>query len=202
MESYTDISDVYRHEGYRGLFKGLGPNLIGVVPARAINFFVYGNGKRIISDKFNDGIEAAWVHLTAAAVAGIATSTFTNPIWLIKTRLQLDRERNHPISRRRYRNSVDCLKQVLRDEGVSGLYKGLSASYLGVSESALQWVLYERIKSFFRKRRELKYVNAGDGGRYDQIGQWAGTLTAAGAAKLFAAILTYPHEVWCSSFKI
>lgn len=74
-------------EGPRALFKGLGPNLIGVVPARAINFYAYGNGKKIISQNFNNGQESAWVHLTAAACAGIVTGTATNPIWLVKTRL-------------------------------------------------------------------------------------------------------------------
>ena len=36
--------------------------------------------------------------------------------------------------------------QILRVEGIRGLYKGLSASYLGVSESTIQWVLYEQFK--------------------------------------------------------
>jgi hypothetical protein len=30
----VDGSDVYRFEGFRALFKGLGPTLSGVVPAR------------------------------------------------------------------------------------------------------------------------------------------------------------------------
>jgi len=32
---------------------------------------------------------------------------------------------------------------ILRKEGLPGLYRGLSASYLGVSEGVIQWVLYE-----------------------------------------------------------
>ena len=81
--------DIYREESSRALFKGLGPTLVGVVPARSINFFTYGNGKRIIADNFNDGRENSWVHLSAAALAGIVTGTATNPIWVVKTRLQL-----------------------------------------------------------------------------------------------------------------
>ena len=41
--------DIYREGSSRNLFKGLGPTLVGVVPARSINFFTYGNGKRIFS---------------------------------------------------------------------------------------------------------------------------------------------------------
>lgn len=32
---------------------------------------------------------------------------------------------------------------IIKKEGIRGLYRGLSASYLGVSEGVIQWVLYE-----------------------------------------------------------
>ncbi|TVY62753.1 putative mitochondrial carrier, partial [Lachnellula suecica] len=90
-ETFQILGSVHKLEGWRALFKGLGPNLIGVVPARSINFFVVGNGKRVIAEYGNNGREDAWVVLCAAALAGVVTSTVTNPIWLIKTRLQLDK---------------------------------------------------------------------------------------------------------------
>jgi hypothetical protein len=71
------------------LFEGLVPTLISVIPACSINFFMYGNGKQVIADWFNGGHENFYVHLCAGAIAGIATATATNPIWVVKTRLQL-----------------------------------------------------------------------------------------------------------------
>ena len=38
------------------------------------------------------------------------------------------------------------IKQIFREEGIRGFYKGLTASYLGVTEGTIQWVLYERLK--------------------------------------------------------
>ncbi len=32
---------------------------------------------------------------------------------------------------------------IVKKEGVVGLYRGMSASYLGVTEGVIQWVLYE-----------------------------------------------------------
>jgi solute carrier family 25 protein 33/36 len=32
---------------------------------------------------------------------------------------------------------------ILKQDGIRGLYKGLSASYIGVSEGVIQWTLYE-----------------------------------------------------------
>lgn len=143
-ETGTILASIPRVEGWRALFKGLGPNLVGVVPARAINFFAYGNGKRLYAQWLNNGQEGAGIHLLAAATAGVITGTATNPIWLVKTRLQLDKQ-NAVGGRRQYRNALDCVRQTIRTEGIRGLYRGLSASYLGVSESTLQWVLYEQV---------------------------------------------------------
>jgi solute carrier family 25 protein 33/36 len=199
-ETFQILHSIYKHEGPRALFKGLGPNLIGVVPARAINFYVYGNGKRILSNYlgYHDSMRTPWgIHLGAAAIAGMATGTATNPIWLIKTRLQLDKS-NAESGRvgRQYKNSWDCVKQTLRHEGVRGLYKGLSASYLGVVESSSQWVLYEQMKMFLARREAARLADSAHvHTTWDDVELWGGRIGAAGTAKLIAAVATYPHEV-------
>lgn len=206
-ETFAILAQIYRTEGPRALFKGLGPNLVGVVPARAINFWAYGNGKRLIATHLNNGKEAGWVHLLAAANAGIITGTATNPIWVIKTRLQLDRTQAEKVVKdpttkatsiqasRRYRNSFDCTVQTFRQEGLRGLYRGLSASYLGVSESTLQWVLYEQMKAYLRRRSARIAAEGRALTTWDQTLDWGGRIGSAGLAKCFAAALTYPHEV-------
>ncbi|CAE7205459.1 hypothetical protein PTNB73_07121 [Pyrenophora teres f. teres] len=186
---------VPKAEGWRALFKGLGPNLVGVVPARAINFFAYGNGKRLISTHFNNGQEAAWVHLCSAATAGIVTGTATNPIWLVKTRLQLDKNTHSDGRGRQYKNAFDCTMQTIRKEGIRGLYRGLTASYLGVTESTLQWMLYEQMKLALSRREARVEASGRPPTVWDQTVAWTGKLTAAGSAKFVAALITYPHEV-------
>ena len=197
-ETFQLLFSIHHVEGWRALFKGLGPNLTGVVPARAINFYSYGNGKRLISHNFNDGQDAAWVNFLAAANAGIITGTITNPIWVVKTRLQLDKnraEKTGTLTNRQYSNSLDCVKQTVHNEGIRGLYRGLSASYLGVTESTLQWVLYERIKQYL-SRREKKLLALGQEPTYwDSTVSWGGRVMGAGTAKFIAAVVTYPHEV-------
>ncbi|GAA5922089.1 Rim2p [Sporobolomyces koalae] len=99
VDTGTILKEVYRHEGPTALFKGLGPTLAGVVPGRSINFFVYGNGKHLYAEWFNHGQENTAVHLAAAASAGVVTAAATNPIWVIKTVMQLQQqERSHPSS--------------------------------------------------------------------------------------------------------
>ncbi|SCW03610.1 LAFE_0G14268g1_1 [Lachancea fermentati] len=192
-ETFGIISSVYRQEGFRSLFKGLGPNLVGVIPARSINFFTYGTTKQLYSQHFNNGEEAPWIHLLSAATAGWATSTLTNPIWLIKTRLQLDKAGKT----KQYMNSWGCLKSIVANEGFLGLYKGLSASYLGSVEGILQWLLYEQMKHVIKMRSIEKFGNISEGQKStsEKIKEWCQRSGSAGLAKFVASIITYPHEV-------
>ena len=136
----------------------------------------------------------------AAATAGIATGTATNPIWLVKTRLQLDKSiAEQGGTKREYRNAMDCVVKTVRGEGIRGLYRGLSASYLGVTESTLQWVLYEQMKLWLRERqerigRETSFKGVESSG-WDRAINLTGMTFAAGLAKLTATVITYPHEV-------
>lgn len=88
----------------------------------------------------------------------------------------------------KYKSSLDCLLRVVREEGLRGLYKGLSASYLGVAEGTIQWVLYERLKASLPKQ------NSSEAGGTSPS-TWGTYFAAAAGSKLFAATLTYPHEV-------
>jgi solute carrier family 25, member 33/36 len=168
---------MHRLEGWRAYFKDIGPTLSGAVPASAIKFYTYGNAKRILSD-INNGRETAWVHLMAAATAGVVVSTATNPIWVVKTRLQLDRSsilRRGQFGIEKYKGSMDCARQILQQEGVRGLYRGLTASYLGVAESTLHWVLYEQTKLFLA-REELSLSQES---LWDKAAGWSARLGAA-----------------------
>lgn len=189
-ETFSLIRGLYVQEGPRALFKGLGPNLVGVIPARLINFFTYGASKHFIQ-QHTDNPEATWVHLILGINAGFVTLTATNPIWLIKTRMQLDKS-----TARQYKLLWECLTSVIRNEGVTALYKGLLASYLGGVESTLQWVLYERMRLFIHKRSiERHGLSGANKTMLDHVFEWAARSGAAGAAKFIASLITYPHEV-------
>ncbi|KAI8913930.1 mitochondrial carrier domain-containing protein [Powellomyces hirtus] len=194
------LGTIRRQEGIRALWKGLGPNLVGVVPARAIYFATYSQGKHAYT-KLNNGQETPIVHMFSAATAGIATATCTNPIWLIKTRMQLQSENPDLKTHQRYKNSFQCLTRVLREEGIRGLYKGLSASFLGLAESTLQFVTYEYLKKTWVERRKaarlemLTDEEKRNASLANSPADWLDTFAAAAVAKFGAAIITYPHEV-------
>ncbi|BEJ12065.1 hypothetical protein CspHIS471_0205250 [Cutaneotrichosporon sp. HIS471] len=194
------IRRIQVEEGWRALYKGLGPSLGGIIPARAINFYFYPTSKAFLAKQFPNAPtekegqtaeDSPLIHLGAAVVAGVMTSTGTNPIWVVKTRLQLSAKRREVTGGRHVSPSAWAeTKNILRADGVRGFYRGLSASYLGVSEGVIQWVLYERLKRIGRS----KSVSLDDEktGVLSYVGSIVG---ASGGAKAVASLITYPHEV-------
>jgi solute carrier family 25 protein 33/36 len=136
----------------------------------------------IIANNLSGGEENTWVHLAAAAFAGLVAGSATNPIWVDKTRLQLSADQSHGSSKA-LGGSLDMIERTAREEGIRGFYKGLSASYLGVTEGTI-WVPYEKLK-------DLSVSSRGKGGSQE----WAAMLGVTGTAKCVVSLITYPHEV-------
>ncbi|KAJ1805841.1 hypothetical protein LPJ75_005202, partial [Coemansia sp. RSA 2598] len=145
-------------------------------------FFTYGNGKRILA-QYNGGKETPLIQLSAAAIASMVTTTATSPIWVVKTRMQLLRDE--------YNSSAECFRKIVHKEGVRGLYKGTSAAYLGASESAIQWMIYEQLKKALKRPPEDGRSANGSKSFHD----WFEYFGSAALAKLMASVVSYPHEV-------
>ncbi|XP_065604385.1 solute carrier family 25 member 36 isoform X2 [Cyrtonyx montezumae] len=179
---------ILQKEGPRSLFRGLGPNLVGVAPSRAIYFAAYSNCKEKLNNVFNP--DSTQVHMISAGVAGFTAITMTNPIWLVKTRLQLD-ARNRGEKRM---SAFECVRKVYRSDGVKGFYRGMSASYAGISETVIHFVIYESIK---RKILEHKTASAmvSEDESAKEASDFVGMMMAAATSKTCATSIAYPHEV-------
>ncbi|XP_074767807.1 solute carrier family 25 member 36 isoform X1 [Athene noctua] len=196
---------ILQKEGPRSLFRGLGPNLVGVAPSRAIYFAAYSNCKEKLNNIFNP--DSTQVHMISAGVAELPFTllffsprlcrsksftaiTTTNPIWLVKTRLQLD-ARNRGEKRM---SAFECVQKVYRSDGIKGFYRGMSASYAGISETVIHFVIYESIK---RKLLECKTASAMDNEDESakEASDFVGMMMAAATSKTCATSIAYPHEV-------
>ncbi len=133
------LRHIVQTEGPKALFKGLGPNLVGVAPSRAIYFCTYSQSKEALN-KFGIPTDSPYSHILSAMSAGFVSSTSTNPIWFVKTRLQLD------FNSERKMTLKECIKGIYQANGIRGFYKGMSASYMGISETVVHFVIYETLK--------------------------------------------------------
>ena len=127
------------------------------------------------------------LHMLAAAEAGFLTLIFTNPIWVVKTRLCLQYGiTNPPPGTTIYKGFVDALIKVRREEGFKGLYKGFIPGIWGVSHGAIQFMAYEELKNAYNVYRKQSVDTKLGTGEY---------LFFAAVSKLIAAITTYPYQV-------
>ncbi|KRX94604.1 putative calcium-binding mitochondrial carrier K02F3.2, partial [Trichinella pseudospiralis] len=139
--SWDCFRKVIHHEGILGLYRGLTPQLMGVAPEKAIKLTV----NDFVRDKFtHDGNIPLWAEVIAGGCGGASQVMFTNPVEIVKIRLQVAGEvRNGSGSR-------VGLGSVLRDLGLPGLYKGASACFLrDIPFSAIYFPLYAHAKRWF-----------------------------------------------------
>ncbi|XP_026473400.1 mitochondrial carrier protein Rim2 isoform X2 [Ctenocephalides felis] len=180
------IRHIVETEGPRALFKGLGPNIIGVAPSRAIYFCAYSQAKVFLNNLPTEAIQAdsPLVHILSATCAGFVASTSTNPIWFVKTRLQLD---NQSIGPRM--TAWQCMKRIYNKSGFLGFYKGISASYMGISETVIHFVIYEAIKAHLLEMRNRNPSQAKTSRDFFEF------MLAGAISKTVASCVAYPHEV-------
>jgi solute carrier family 25 (mitochondrial folate transporter), member 32 len=58
-------------------------------------------------------------------------------------------------------SSLDGLSTIVRTEGVLGLFRGTSLALVGVSNGAIQFVAYEKMKKWGFDRKKRQYQKAG-----------------------------------------
>ncbi|BES87249.1 Mitochondrial carrier protein [Nesidiocoris tenuis] len=110
----------------------------------------------------------------------------TNPIWFVKTRLQLD----FATSGQRL-TTAECIRSIYKKSGVLGFYKGITASYWGISETVIHFVIYEAIKA---KLMELR-ANDVMRGEEKTSRDFVEFMMAGACSKTIASCIAYPHEV-------
>lgn len=140
----------YRNEGgIRGLYRGVWPTSIGVVPYVALNFAVYEQLKEFIPQGM-DPSTANFYKLTIGAVSGGVAQTITYPFDLLRRRFQVLAMGGHELGFR-YSGVTDALITIGKTEGFKGYYKGLTANLFKVVPStAVSWVVYEVVCDVMR----------------------------------------------------
>jgi len=214
LSAFQYSKQIAKQEGFVGFYRGLIPHLLGVGPSRAFYFGTYNLTKTYGEDHF--GLRGTYLHLGAAAIGSVVSSTVMSPVWVIKTRLQLQSSSGEGTAA--YRGMADAFVRVYKEEGLFAFYRGLGASYLGVIETALQFAIYGSLKDavieYRTKEEKLAIIanantstarlhsNQGNGNvtmqtqrpNFKAYGDSEAFATSA-VSKLIAAVLTYPHEV-------
>lgn len=115
------LSYIYRCEGIRGVFKGLGATALRDVPGFATYFVSY---EYLINLRKDPGVGYT---LLAGGLAGMASWMFTIPVDVVKSRIQVDGMTGE---RPAYSGMIDCFRKSYKTEGFSFFTRGLSSTLL------------------------------------------------------------------------
>ncbi|OVA17766.1 Mitochondrial carrier protein [Macleaya cordata] len=138
------LRTIFREEAIGGLYKGLGATLLGVGPSLAISFAVYETLRSSWQSlRAHDSTIA--VSLVCGSLSGIASSTATFPLDLVRRRMQLEGAGGTALV---YKTGLfGTFRQILRTEGLSGLYRGILPEYYKVVPGVgIAFMTYETIK--------------------------------------------------------
>lgn len=84
-------------------------------------------------------------HFALGSIAGAFGALMVYPIDLVKTRMQ--NQRSQRVGEMLYKNSVDCAKKVIRNEGFTGLYSGVLPQLVGVApEKAIKLTVNDIVR--------------------------------------------------------
>ncbi|CAL9773963.1 unnamed protein product [Musa acuminata subsp. burmannicoides] len=183
------IYTIARTEGFKGLYSGFYPAVFGSTISWGLYFFFYSRAKQRYLTRNNEQLSPSY-HLLSAAEAGVLVSLFTNPIWLVKTRMQLQTPHQ---DYRPYSGLYDALRTILKEEGWKGLYRGIGPSLLLVTHGAIQFTAYEEL-------RKLATYMKGKGGKAkitegDTLLNSFDYAALGASSKSFAILFTYPYQV-------
>ncbi|KAH8980055.1 mitochondrial carrier domain-containing protein [Lactarius akahatsu] len=186
------LRDIHANEGWRGLYRGLSPNVAGNASSWGLYFLFYNQLKRRATVDAPDRSLSASQYLLFSAEASAVTAILTNPIWVVKVRT-FTAPPNSPAA---HRGLWSGLRAIFRDEGWGGLYRGMSLALVGVSNGALQFMTYEKMKNwaFERKRRRVAKLGRTWTTDDDKLSNTAYTIMS-GTSKLGALCATYPYQV-------
>ncbi|GBC09381.1 hypothetical protein RclHR1_08800014 [Rhizophagus clarus] len=158
------VKQIYAQEGYRGFYRGVTASVVQIIPYMGLMFGSYELLKKLFR-KLED--KHIWFHnlratedLLSGAIAGIVSKAGVFPLDLVRKRLQVQGPNrtdyfisNVPL----YSSSFMCIKEILRCDGIFGLYKGLMPALIkSAPVSAVTFFVYGYTKRLLERLHSSK----------------------------------------------
>ncbi|XP_075506474.1 putative mitochondrial adenine nucleotide transporter BTL1 isoform X1 [Primulina tabacum] len=151
-EVYPNLSiamhKIYNDGGVRAFYSGISPTLIGMLPYSTCYYFMYETIKKSVClAKKKESLTRAEM-LLVGALSGLTASTISYPLEVARKQLMVGAIRGKCPP-----HMAAALAQVVREEGLMGLYRGWAASCLKVMPSSgITWMFYEAWKDILLAR--------------------------------------------------
>ncbi|XP_035539753.1 probable mitochondrial adenine nucleotide transporter BTL1 isoform X2 [Juglans regia] len=136
------ISKIYKDGGIGAFYAGISPTLIGMLPYSTCYYFMYDKLKKSYCQAKNKKSLNRPEMLLVGALAGFTASTISFPLEVARKRLMVG-----ALEGKCPPHMAAALSEVIREEGLRGLYRGWGATCLKVMPSSgITWMFYEAWK--------------------------------------------------------
>jgi len=144
------VSTIVKNEGVGGIYKGLVPTMLKQGTNQATRFLVF----KKLKDWFQGGNPAASfgpLHsLLCGGIAGAISVFVNNPVDVIKTKMQ-------GLEASNYKNSFDCARVTLVNQGPLFFYKGVTPRLVRVTgDAAITFTVYEQLCKLYDALVEMR----------------------------------------------
>jgi solute carrier family 25 (mitochondrial citrate transporter), member 1 len=138
--------ETIRRDGFWALYRGLSSLLYFSVPKVMTRMYAYEGLRGALQRP--DGSLSTINTLLCGLGAGVAEAIVAvTPMDTIKTKLIHDQLTHANPSERRYKGFVHGVRTIVKEQGVGGVYKGLTATIMKQgSNQAIRWLVFNRTK--------------------------------------------------------
>lgn len=142
---------IYEREGVKGYYRGFFPSLLKNT-LNSGTYFSTLHYLRVVLHKMNVMSEN-WVNFYASAIARGFQSTLSNPLIVIKTRLEV-------LGFSEYSSFIDAVGKIYKMEGYKGFFTGLKVSLIrDVPFSGVFYPIYEFCKRLYASMLGISLVD-------------------------------------------
>uniref|UniRef100_A0A2P2KAK9 Solute carrier family 25 member 44 isoform X2 n=1 Tax=Rhizophora mucronata TaxID=61149 RepID=A0A2P2KAK9_RHIMU len=138
--AFSVIRSILKTDGIPGLYRGFGTVITGAIPARIIFLTALETTKvaafQLVEPfKFSEPTQAAIANGIAGMMASLCSQAVFVPIDVVSQKLMVQGYSGHA----KYNGGLDVARQVIKSDGIRGLYRGFGLSVMTYSPSSAVW---------------------------------------------------------------
>ncbi|KAI8483034.1 PREDICTED: ADP/ATP translocase 1-like [Branchiostoma belcheri] len=133
------IMKTYQSDGLYGLYRGFSVSVQGIIIYRAAYFGCFDTAKGMMPDPKKTPFVVSWM---IAQVVTTSAGIVSYPFDTVRRRMMMQSGLKELI----YKNTLDCWRKIIKDEGGAALFKGAFSNVLRGMGGAFVLVLYDEIK--------------------------------------------------------
>ncbi|XP_068443652.1 mitochondrial 2-oxoglutarate/malate carrier protein [Clinocottus analis] len=146
---FNALVRITREEGVATLWRGCVPTMARAVVVNAAQLASYSQAKQALLDSgyVTDGILC---HFCASMISGLITTAASMPVDIVKTRIQ---SMGMIDGKPEYKNGLEVLVRVVRNEGFFSLWKGFTPYYARLGpHTVLTFIFLEQMNRIYKTR--------------------------------------------------